>query len=183
MITHNQINWKILRVFIMHFYRLVRFHTRILFWDSLSVRVSDSGHPVTHASKFCTNKPSHKIYRCMLAWSTQHYTLPRNPTILHRKKFFASAYHPLKTVLSETKLSQSLLIHPRSPHTPSSISKYNSNKNLSRNISLFPSLGLGLGLGLRSNQPIVHNRYTYNSTWLHGLINILFLRSLQVLSH
>ena len=92
--------------------------------------------------------PSHKIYRCMSALSTQQYTLLHTPIILHRKTFFASFCPPRKKILSETKLSHSSLINPRLPHTSLFTSNYNSNTNSSRKLSLLPYLGLGLGLGL-----------------------------------
>ena len=94
--TYDQINFNWPRVLIMNFYRLVRFNERRCFCNSLSVRVYDSGQAVTHARKFCTNKPGHKIYRCMSARSTQHHTLLHNPTILHTKTFFVPACHPRK---------------------------------------------------------------------------------------
>ena len=45
----------------MHFYRLVRYHTQRNVHASLSIRVSDSGHPVKYAIKFCRNKLGQKI--------------------------------------------------------------------------------------------------------------------------
>ena len=185
----------------MNFYRLVWFHTKRRFCVSLSVRVSNSGHPVKYSRRFCTNNPGHKIYHCVSACSTWHHMLLRNPNILHKKKFFVPACHPRKiyrcmsarstqhhtllhnttnlhtktffvpsfhlrkNISSDLKVSHYSLIHPRSPHTSSSISKYNSNTNLSRKFSPFPSLGLvlGLGLGIRlgllSNQPLASNCY------------------------
>ena len=135
------------------------FHTRRRFCASLSVRVSNSYHSLKYGIMFLTNKPGHKIYQCMPARSTRHYTVLHNLTIIHAKKYFASLCHPHEKILSQGKLSQSSLIHPRSPHTSSSTSKYYSNTNSSRNISFFSYLGLDLGLGLQSNQPLAHSRY------------------------
>ena len=44
----------------MHFYRRVRFHTQRNFWANLSVRVSDSGHPVMYARIFLQTSPVKK---------------------------------------------------------------------------------------------------------------------------
>ena len=107
--TYNQINWKFLRVLIMHFYRMGPFHTRRRFCTRLYVRVPDSGHPVIYVRQFCKNKPGHKICRCMSARSTRHYTLIHNPTILHMKTFFAPSCHPRKKIFSKKKLSHSCL--------------------------------------------------------------------------
>ena len=117
MATYNRINCKCPRVLTMHFYRLVRFHTWRRFCTRLSVRVFYSGHPVTHGINFFTNKPGHRIYRCIPARYTQHYALLHNPMILHTKTFFAPACHPCKKISSKKKLPQYSLIHPRSPHT------------------------------------------------------------------
>ena len=57
-------------------------------------KLSDSGHPVTYARIFFTNKPYHKIYRCMLVRSTQHHKLLHTATIIHTKTFFAPDCHP-----------------------------------------------------------------------------------------
>ena len=70
MATYNISNYKFPYFLIMRFYRLVRFHTRRRFRASISDRVSDAGHPVTYARKEFTNKPGHKIYRCMSKRST-----------------------------------------------------------------------------------------------------------------
>ena len=91
--TYNQINRNCPRVIIMYFCRLVQFHTRRRFRVSLSVRVSDSGHPVTYYRQFCRNKAGRNIYRCMTVHSTRHHTLINNPRVLHTKTFFAAAYH------------------------------------------------------------------------------------------
>ena len=81
--TYNGINCNRPRV-------LIRFHTQRSFHASLSIRVSDSDHPITYDRKFCTNNTGHKIHRWMSVHSTQHHTLLHNPTILHTKKFCAS---------------------------------------------------------------------------------------------
>ena len=94
MTKKNWINYNWLRVLIMHFYRLVRFHTQRRCRSSLSVRLSDLGHPVMYIRFFCRNNPGHKIYRCMSVRSTQHHTLLPNPTIIHTKTFFTPAFHP-----------------------------------------------------------------------------------------
>ena len=73
--TYIQINFRYQRFIIVHFYRLILFHTQRCFLASLSVRVYNLGHPVMYARNFCTNKPSHKIYLYMSACSTQHHTL------------------------------------------------------------------------------------------------------------
>ena len=83
--VYNQINWNCPCVLIMNFYRLVQFHTGIRFHTSLYVRVSDSGHSVMYVRKFCTDKPSHKIYCWISVQSTQHHTPLHNPTIIHMK--------------------------------------------------------------------------------------------------
>ena len=85
--TYNGINWNFPRV-------LVQFHTRRLLCASLSIRVSDSGHPVTYSRQFCTNNTGHKIYCWMSARSTLYHTILHYPTILHTKTIFASACHP-----------------------------------------------------------------------------------------
>ena len=79
--------------------------------------------PFNVRRKKITNKPGHKIYRCMLVSSTRHHTLLHNPKILRTKSFFAPACHPRQKILSKTKLSQSSLLHPRSIHTSPSTSK------------------------------------------------------------
>ena len=99
--AYNWINFKIPRVIIMHFYRLIRFHIRRRFCTRLSVRVSNSGQPVTYTRQFCTNKTGHKIYHCMPAGYTWHYILLHNTTIIHTNKFIATACHPRKKILSD----------------------------------------------------------------------------------
>ena len=101
--TYNQINYNYPRVLIMHFYRLLQFHTRRRFCTGLYIRVSNSGHPITYVRQFCTNKTGRKIYRCIPARSTQHHMLLNNLTILHTKKVFVPACHPLKKISSKTK--------------------------------------------------------------------------------
>ena len=122
MTTYNQLNYKCLCFLIKHFYSLVLFHTQRPFFANLSVRVSDSGHYVTYATQFCTNKPVQNIYRCMPSCSTQHYTLLYNHTIIHTKTNFEPFCHSRNKITSETKLSHYSLIHPRSPHTSLSTS-------------------------------------------------------------
>ena len=85
--TYNQINCNCLRVLIVYFYIIIQFHPRRRFWASLSVRVSDSDHPVMYARQFFRNKPGHNIYRCMSVRSTQHHTIIHNLTILHMQTF------------------------------------------------------------------------------------------------
>ena len=84
---YNIINCNCSCVLIVHLYRLIWFHTQISFHESLSVRVSYLGHPVTYAIQFCTNKLGQKIYQCMPVQSTRHHTLQKNLTILHTKTF------------------------------------------------------------------------------------------------
>ena len=124
---HNWINWKLLRVLNTNFYRLVWFHIQRHFSASLSVRVSNSGHPVKHVRHYCTNKPNHKLHHCMIEVSTQHYKILHNPTILHMKTFFAPDCHLCKKTSPLTKLLHSSLLHPCALHTPLSTSKYYSN--------------------------------------------------------
>ena len=81
---------------IIHFYRLVQFHTWICFFTRLSVRVSDSGHPAMYPIIVFKNKPGHKIYRCTSVFSTQHHALLHNPTLLHTMTYFAPDCHPRK---------------------------------------------------------------------------------------
>ena len=87
MTTYNKINCKCPSVLVMQCYRLIIFHTQRRFCAGLSVRVINSGHPVTYAGTFCINKPSHKIYCCIPALSTRHYTLLHNTNILLTKTF------------------------------------------------------------------------------------------------
>ena len=87
--TYNQINFN-------HPHVLVRFHTRRRFSASLSIRVSDSCHPVTYAIKFCTNIPGHKIYLWMSVCSTRHNVILHTSTIIYTKTFFAPTCHPRK---------------------------------------------------------------------------------------
>ena len=99
---------------------IVLFHTQRRFHTSLSIRVSDSGHPVTYARQFLANKPGHKIYRCILVCSTQHHTLLHNPTIIQRKTFFAPAYHPCKIypcMSAHSTRHHTLLYDPTILHT------------------------------------------------------------------
>ena len=142
-ITYNQINYNCPRVLIVYFYRLVIFHTRRRFCDSLSVRVSDSGHPVTYGRYFCTNKPSNKIHPCISVGSTWNYTLLNNPMILHTKTFFMSACHPIqiyccmsaRSTRHHMLLYNPTFLHPKSFFAPAchprkkilSTSKYVSN--------------------------------------------------------
>ena len=159
--TYNQINWKLPHVVIMHSYRLVWFHTQGRFCDRISVRVSNSCHPVTYSKNVCTNKPGYKIYCCMSEDSIRNHTVLHNPTIIHTNTFFAPACNLRKKILSKIKLWQSPLIHSRSPKMSLSTSKYDSNTNSSQNIYLFTYLGLELklGLSLRSNHSLDYNRY------------------------
>ena len=113
----NQINYKFLRVLIMHFYILVWFHIQRHFCDSLSVRVYDPGQPVTYVRKFCTKNIGHKIYHCIPAGSTLHYILLHNPKILHAKTFFALACPPRKKISSDKNLFHSSLLNPCALHT------------------------------------------------------------------
>ena len=106
----------------MHFYRLVKFHIQRCFSASLSVRVSNAGQPVTHARKYCTNKPCHKPYCFILSGSKRRYTLTRNPTILYTQTFSVPVCHLCKKILSKTKISDSSLLQPRELHT--SLSTY-----------------------------------------------------------
>ena len=85
--TYNWINCNCLRVFIMHFYRLIWVHTQRRFCPSLSVKLSDSGHSTTYTRQFCRNDTGHKIYRFMSVRSTRHHMLLHNLTILHKKTF------------------------------------------------------------------------------------------------
>ena len=55
--THNEINCKHLQVIIVHFYGLTRFHIWRCFSASLSIMVSDSGHPVTYTWKYLQTWP------------------------------------------------------------------------------------------------------------------------------
>ena len=157
----------------MHFYRLVRFYTCRRLSSSLSVRVSDSGHPVMFVRKCFGNKPGHKIYCCMSIRSIWNHTLLHNPTILHTKKFFAPACHPLQIYRCmsarfkrhHTLLHNTMILHMKTFFAPachpqkkiSPTSKYDSKTNSSQNISISPSLGLGLGL--RPMQPLAQNWY------------------------
>ena len=168
MTKYKQINSKCPRVLVIHFYRLIWFHTQKRFRASLSVRVSDSVQPVTPARECFTNNTGHKIYQYVPARSTRHYMRLHNSTIIHTKIFFEPACHPRNKILYKEKLSQSSLIHSHLPHMSSSTSKYNSNTNLSRNIYLFRYLGLGLGLGLGYNHPLVRNRYIS----IHNIIQV-----------
>ena len=54
-----------------------------------------------HNRKYRTNKTLYKLYRCMPAGSTRHYTLLHTPTMPHTKTFFAPACHPREKILSE----------------------------------------------------------------------------------
>ena len=72
---------------------LVRFYTQSHFRAILSVRISDSGHPVTCVRKFCTKNPSQKHYRWMSVHSIGRHTLLNNPKILHTKTFFLPPCH------------------------------------------------------------------------------------------
>ena len=170
--TYNIINCNCLCV-------LVRFHTRRKFHASLSVRVSDSDHPVMYTRQFCTNDPSHKIYCCVPVRSLRHHMLPHNPTIIHPKTFFAPACHLRKihhrisghSTRHHTLLHNPMILHTNIFYTPdcqtcqkiSSTSKYASNTHSSQKHYLFLSLGLGsrsvLRLGLQSNKPLARNRY------------------------
>ena len=128
-----------------------------------------------YARKIFTINPGHKIYQWISVRSTRHHTLLHNPPVLNTKTFFAPAFHPRKiyrcmtaqstrhhtllhnpTIL-HTKIIFAPACHPHQKVLP--ISRYESKTNLSRNISLFPSLGLGFGLGLRSNKPLTCNWY------------------------
>ena len=117
MTTYNQINCKCPRVLVMHFYRLVRFHTQRRFHASLSVRLSYSDHPIMQARDFCTNKPGHKIYFFIPTHSTRHYTLLTNPTILHTKTFLRhSVTRARKYPLRQNYHSLHLYTHARLTH-------------------------------------------------------------------
>ena len=182
---YNQINCECPRFLTIHFYILVQFHTQNCFSASLPIRVSDSGHPVTYAGKNLQTIPAHKIYRCLSERSTRHHTILNNLTILHTKTFFTPAFHRRKEILSKTKMSQSLLIHPHSPHTSLFTSEYDSNTNSNRKIFLFPSLGLFLGLRLRlwSSQPLDHNWYKSLHTTTQITSYFYFFCSPQLLSY
>ena len=158
----------------MHFYRLVQFYTQRRFRASLSVRASDSGHPVTHARQFFRNKFGPKIYRCMSVRSIQHHTLLHNPTILHTNIVFAPACHlwQIYRCMSACFTWHHTLIHnPTIIHTKKVLrqlvthnKKYFHFKIRLKNkselkIILFPFFRVKEGLGLRSNQPLARNRY------------------------
>ena len=157
-----------MRVLTMHFYRIVQFHTQGRFCASLSVRVSDSVHPLMYSRKKLQTNLVTK-YTALCQHSPQDITHFYIVLQFYIRGNFALACCPRKKMLSEIKLSQPSLIHPLSPHMPLSTSKYNPNTNSSQNIPLFPSLGLGLGLvlglglglrlGLRSNYTLARNRY------------------------
>ena len=86
----------------------------------LSTRVSNSVHPVMYARQFCTNKPGHKIYRCISAPSTQHHTLLHNLTILRTETFFTPAcnLHKIYCCMSaHTKKHHTLLHNTTILHT------------------------------------------------------------------
>ena len=137
MTTYNRINCECLRVH-------VQFHTQRCFRASLSVRISDSGHPVTYDRQFCTDNPGHKTYRWMSVRSTRHHTLLHNPIILHTKTFFVPACHPRKiyhcitarSTRPHTLLHNPTIIHRKTFFAPachprqkiSSTSKYDSKK-------------------------------------------------------
>ena len=168
---YNKINYNRLHI-------LIWFHKRRHFYVIVYVRASDSGRPVTYGRKFCTNKPSHKLYCCITEGSIRHHALIKNPTIIHTKTFFAPVCHPRKIyscVIAHSKRHHTLLHHPMILGTKTffaptcharqkiwSTSKYYSKTNSSRNISFFTSLGLWLelGLGFRSNQPLARNWYS-----------------------
>ena len=143
--TYNQINYKFPHILIIHFSRLVQFHTWRHFCTSLSIRVSNPGHPVTYARKLCTNKAGHKIYRCMSACSTRHCTLIPNPTILHTKTFLrqpitrARNYRPRQNCHSLHWYTHACL----TCHRPL-------QNTIQTKKNLLLGLWLGLGLGLRS---------------------------------
>ena len=121
---YNKINCKLPRFLIMHFYRLIQFHTKRRFCASLSFRVSNSGHPVTYTRLFCMNNPGHKIYHCIPSRSTQRYTLLHNLTILHMETFFAPAYHPCKKIPSKKNC------HSLHWHTHARLKRYHLLQNI-----------------------------------------------------
>ena len=134
----------------MHFYILVRFHTRRNFCASLSISVSVSGHPVMYARQFCSNSNGNKIYPYTSTISTHHHTLLHNPTIINTETFFAPACHmrQIYRCMSAhytqhyTLLQNPMILHTKTFFAPachpckktSPTSKYVSNKNSSQNI-------------------------------------------------
>ena len=110
----------------MRFKIFVWFHIRRRVNSSLSIRVSDSGHPLNCDIKCCTNKPYHKLHHFKPARSIRHYTLLHTPKIIHMKTLFAPACRVHKKILSKTKVSHSPLLHTFMLHTSSSTYTYNS---------------------------------------------------------
>ena len=102
MTTNNRINCKWPRVLIMYFYRLVRFHTQIVYCARLSVGVSNSGHPVMYARKFCNKRPvpkytaacQHAPHEIICFFIILQFYIQRN--ILHNYVTWARKYRPRK---------------------------------------------------------------------------------------
>ena len=117
--------------------------------------------------QFCKNNPGHKIYRWMLLSSTQYCKLLYNPTIIHRKTFFALACHLRKiyryitahSTRHHTLLHNPTIIHTNTFFSPAChlhykifpTSKYNSKTNSSCKISpfYFFRVGVGVMVGVR----------------------------------
>ena len=154
MTTNNRINGKCPRVPIIQFYILAWFHTQRHFCAILSDRVSNSGQHAKCNINYYMNKPCKKLHLCIPSRSTYHYTLLRNPMIIHTKTLFAPTCHLRKKISSETKLSHYTLLHPQTLHTSSYTSKEDSkidsieldNFHLGRirNTSIKPRLQVGL---------------------------------------
>ena len=81
---------------------------------------------------FFTNKPSQKIYCCIPARSTEHYTLLHNSAILHTKTFFARKHRPRQNCHILRRYTDDRL---KRHYLRENMIK----KNSSQNISLLPS--------------------------------------------
>ena len=92
----------------IHVYKLLWFHIRRHFFDSLYVRVSDAGQYIKCTWKYCTYKLCHKLHQYILEFSTCHHTLLHTPTILHTKPF---SRQPFNCAIKYCMRQNSHIIH------------------------------------------------------------------------
>ena len=123
---NNRINGKLPCVPVLHFYILILFYIKRRSCANLYVRVSNLSQPFKCSRRYCNNKPCQKLRHWIIAHSTHHHKILHATKILNTSTLFVPSSHLRKKIFSKTKLSHSILLHPRMLHTSSFTSKYDS---------------------------------------------------------